>query len=122
MTQDRKKKQISEQGYKAEKKKKQKKKKIAKNFLKSMQILIQKSTALCRAAQTWNFVLLEREMIICKEFFFLSMFSRLREMNERTICDFITQFNLLFRINDNLLLTTYRDDFGSAVRVTRMID
>ena len=42
--------------------------------------------------------------------------------SERTICDFITQFNLLFRINDDLLLTTNRDDFGSTVRVTRMID
>ena len=37
---------------------------------------------------------------------------------ERTISNFIAQFNLLFCINDNLLLTANRDDFGSAIRVT----
>ena len=39
-----------------------------------------------------------------------------------TISDLITQFNLLFRINDDLLLSTYCDDFRRAVGVTRVID
>src|ERR1700733_13474482 len=40
----------------------------------------------------------------------------------RTICNLVAEFYILLCIDDDLLLTINRDDLGSAVRVTRVID
>ena len=40
----------------------------------------------------------------------------------RTICNLVAEFYILLSIDDDLLLTINRDDLGSAVRVTRVID
>ena len=53
--------------------------------------------------------------------------SALRKQNSmmgcpRTICNLVAEFYILLSIDDDLLLTINRDDLGSAVRVTRVID
>ena len=41
---------------------------------------------------------------------------------ERTICELVTQLDVLFRVDDNLLDAIHVDDLRVAVRVTRMVD
>ena len=40
----------------------------------------------------------------------------------RTVCNLVAEFYILLSIDDDLLLSIDRDDLGSAVRVTRVID
>ena len=52
----------------------------------------------------------------------LSRNGTLAKRLERTISDFIPQFNLLLSVNDNLFHAIDGDDLSRAVRVTGMIN
>jgi hypothetical protein len=82
--------------------------------------LIEVPTALGRATQTRNLILFNWEVIICMAR------CQLRTNTivgcPRTVCNLVAEFYILLSIDDDLLLSINRDDLGSAVRVTRVID
>jgi hypothetical protein len=43
-------------------------------------------------------------------------------MTCHTVSDLIAEFNVLFGVNNDLLLAIDRDDFRRAIRVTRVVD
>jgi hypothetical protein len=85
--------------------------------------LVEVPTALCRATQTRNFILLDWEMIICVPRG-VSFANRAASWDEpsRTVSNLVAEFYILLGVDDDLLLTIDGDDLGSTVRVARVID
>ena len=88
----------------------------------SCPVLVEVPTALGRATQTWNLILLDREVIICMTRVCQLCANRTSIVGcSRTICNLVAEFYILLSIDDDLLHTINRDDLGSAVRVTGVI-
>lgn len=43
-------------------------------------------------------------------------------IQQRTVSDLISKFNVLLRVDDDLFLAVDRDDLSSTIGITRMID
>jgi len=82
--------------------------------------LVEVPAALCGATQTRNFILLDWEMIICGGFVFqkASASSSARNAPSRTVSYLVTEFYILFGVDDDLLLAVDGDDLSRAIGIT----